>query len=151
MKQQVQTLGRVRVDRGSTDTLGRWANGIYRDCQLTWFCDPGFLYTQSTYYDRKTFEALEWQETAWPRWSAERLVGFCVSMRSAEFGAFLAQDTRHSLYFSRDGCCVPRAVDAGFEFRWFGCEEILLAMPEINNGMILEAELYREVRRQLQS
>ncbi|MBP9669710.1 MAG: hypothetical protein KBE09_05480 [Candidatus Pacebacteria bacterium] len=149
LKPRVQTLGRVRVDRGPTDTGGRWVNGIYRDCQLTWFPDHGFLYTLSTYYDRKTFEVFEWQESAWPTWSVAKFEGFCAALKSAAFGAFLSECTYRSSHFTMQGIPMSDADGARFEFRWFGSEEILLDMPEIDNGMILEAELYREVRKQL--
>lgn len=149
MRTEVRTLGRVRVSSDPRDNAGLWVNGIYRDCQITWFPAHGFLYTQSTYYDRKTFEPFEWQETAWPTWSVEKFEGFCSALRSDEFGAFIAENSYRRIYFTTQGVCVPDADGVRFEFSWFGSEEILLAMPEIDNGMILEVELYREVRRSL--
>lgn len=145
----VWTIGRARVDRPE-DQRGRWVNGIYRDSKLVWFTNHMFFYTDTVFYDKKTFEVFEWHETTFPAWDSATLKGFCDALCSTEFGRFLSLDRCHHIWFTASGRATEEKSDARFHFSApYGPSEIKLDLPEIDNGVILQGKLYESARTTL--
>ncbi len=147
-------LGRVRVDHGEADRRGCWVNGIYRESKLIWFTNHLFFYACTSFYDKKSFDLLEYHESTWPAWDSTTFKGFCTSLCSQEFGNYLLGyqlSDMSRIRFTLEGSPTK---DEGARFNFstpHGPKEIMFALPETKNGIFLMKELWEAARKELLS